>query len=286
MKTPEFFCSLSALRLASAAMLTALSACGGGAGGSGDGGGAVQVATFMDAPVHGLHFSSASQQGYTDSSGNFVYRPGETVTFSVGHLVLGSTTPSGSKITPLNLLPAGTGTTDSRLVRMLQTLQSLDEDQNPENGIRISEETHAYLRQGSVLRVDDNAVDSVTVSARLPHGFTRSADEARSHFERHKDNEDHADAGYSPGTTPLTPAVIEQPVNPSGSGLNGRLLASNCYQCHGTLGRGGFDNIRGHEASEVVEYLSRTASSDIMAAHAQGYTRAQLNAIVQYLQQP
>ena len=65
----------------------------------------------------------------------------------------------------------------------------------------------------------------------------------------------------------------------------GRLLASNCFQCHGTNGTGGFDSIRGSEADEVLEFLTKTASKDIMAAHAQGYTRAQLLKIIAYLQQ-
>jgi mono/diheme cytochrome c family protein len=65
----------------------------------------------------------------------------------------------------------------------------------------------------------------------------------------------------------------------------GRLLASNCFQCHGTNGTGGFDSIRGSEANEVLEFLTKTASKDIMAAHAQGYTRAQLLKIIAYLQQ-
>lgn len=81
-------------------------------------------------------------------------------------------------------------------------------------------------------------------------------------------------AGRSSGS------VIAQPANTAG-----RLLASNCFQCHGTLGRGGFDSIRGSDASDVVEYLRRPADSSIMAAHAQGYTTAQLQAIVNYLQQ-
>jgi hypothetical protein len=76
-----------------------------------------------------------------------------------------------------------------------------------------------------------------------------------------------------------TSTVISQPLNTAG-----RLLASNCFQCHGTGGMGGFDKIRG-DASEVKEYLTKTASSDIMAAHAQGYTSAQLDAIIKYLQQ-
>lgn len=71
-----------------------------------------------------------------------------------------------------------------------------------------------------------------------------------------------------------------QPTNTAG-----RLLASNCFQCHGTGGVGGFDNIRGKEAAEVREYLSEPANSSIMAAHAQGFTTAQINAIISYLQQ-
>jgi len=73
---------------------------------------------------------------------------------------------------------------------------------------------------------------------------------------------------------------IVQPKN-----TEGRLLASNCFQCHGTMGTGGFENIRGGEAEEVLEYMTQTASRDIMAAHAQGYTTAQLQKIIAYLQQ-
>ena len=73
--------------------------------------------------------------------------------------------------------------------------------------------------------------------------------------------------------------VVSQPANTAG-----RLLASNCFQCHGTGGQGGFDSIRG-DAAEVKKYLGKAANGDIMAAHAQGYTTAQLDAIITYLQQ-
>jgi hypothetical protein len=59
-----------------------------------------------------------------------------------------------------------------------------------------------------------------------------------------------------------------------------RLLASNCFQCHGTLGTGGFDKIRGSQASELLEFMTKTANRDIVAAHAQGDTPEQLNKIV------
>ena len=89
---------------------------------------------------------------------------------------------------------------------------------------------------------------------------------------------DLAPAGRS--RTSTATVAVAQPAN-----TEGRLLASNCFQCHGTLGMGGFDKIRGSEASEVLEFMTKTASRDIMAAHAQGYTPEQLKKIIAYLQQ-
>ncbi|MBK8862841.1 MAG: cytochrome c [Betaproteobacteria bacterium] len=66
---------------------------------------------------------------------------------------------------------------------------------------------------------------------------------------------------------------------------DGRLLASNCSQCHGTLGTSGFGEIRGSDSSELTEFATKTANGNIMAAHAQGYTPEQLLAIAAYLRQ-
>lgn len=77
-----------------------------------------------------------------------------------------------------------------------------------------------------------------------------------------------------------TPTVaITQPANTSG-----RLLASNCFQCHGTGGKGGFSNIS-RDAGDLREFLTRPANSSIMAAHAQGFTPSQVNLIISYLNQ-
>lgn len=89
------------------------------------------------------------------------------------------------------------------------------------------------------------------------------------------------DVGAPSGPAQAPAARVPQPADPTG-----RLLASNCFQCHGTGGTGGFDRIRGGDAAETVEFLRRPAGSSIMAAHAQGYTREQLEAIVAYLRQP
>ncbi len=69
--------------------------------------------------------------------------------------------------------------------------------------------------------------------------------------------------------------------------LNGRLLASNCFQCHGTNGTGGFDQLTGKTASELYGDLKEFASGredadGIMAAHAMGFSDDQLKAIANY----
>lgn len=74
---------------------------------------------------------------------------------------------------------------------------------------------------------------------------------------------------------------------PATGSLNGRLLASNCFQCHGTNGTGGFDRLAGKSASkiyrELQEFTSGGEDADgIMAAHAMGFSDAQLRAIAEY----
>ncbi len=68
----------------------------------------------------------------------------------------------------------------------------------------------------------------------------------------------------------------------------GRLLASNCFQCHGTNGNpvGGFDRLAGESASEIyeelLEFRSGKEESGIMTLHARGYTDQQLRAIADF----
>lgn len=68
----------------------------------------------------------------------------------------------------------------------------------------------------------------------------------------------------------------------------GRLLASNCFQCHGTNGNpvGGFDRLAGKSASkiyeEMLEYQSGKEGAGIMTLHARGYSEQQLRLIAEF----
>jgi cytochrome c553 len=67
----------------------------------------------------------------------------------------------------------------------------------------------------------------------------------------------------------------------------GRLLASQCAQCHGTNGGGpGFDEIAGKSARELYNELREMKYrpiEGIMDRQARGYTDAQIDLISNYL---
>lgn len=69
---------------------------------------------------------------------------------------------------------------------------------------------------------------------------------------------------------------------------DGRLLASGCFQCHGTAGqKGGFGTLAGVGKQDMLNKLnndmrSKDARSSIMIPHARGYTNQQLLLIADY----
>ena len=112
-----------------------------GCGGSGDGGGSnsapmsvVQEGVFVDSPVQGLHYETDTQSGTTDVNGKFFYMEGETVTFSMGDLVLGEAL-AAPVMTPIDMVPDATDETNPTVTNMIRFMQTLDEDNNFDNGI-------------------------------------------------------------------------------------------------------------------------------------------------------
>ncbi len=71
---------------------------------------------------------------------------------------------------------------------------------------------------------------------------------------------------------------------------DGRLLASGCFQCHGSGGVGGFERLAGRDADDTVRELQRLRAADerdagqnIMVRHARGYSDAQIRALARWL---
>lgn len=113
-----------------------ISGCGGGSDGDGDEGPALRTGVFTDSPVEGLAYQTVTLEGTTGTGGGFQYRDGETVTFTLGGLELGSA-PGASQLSPLDLVDGAT-ITNNRVTNTLVLLQSLDVDRDLNNGIQLS----------------------------------------------------------------------------------------------------------------------------------------------------
>lgn len=146
------------IALASLGLLSlALLACGGGSGGpsvgspsgSGDDGTAATTGIFVDSPVEGLRYVTDSLEGQTDAGGRFDYRAGETVEFYVGDIPIGATT-GALELSPIDLVPGATNENHPTVTNIARFLQTIDEDGNPSNGIRITEVVANLARGESV----------------------------------------------------------------------------------------------------------------------------------------
>ncbi len=96
----------------------------------------VLIGRFIDSAVEGLRFQTPTQAGVTDANGIFKYLNGEVVSFYIGDILLGSSTGI-TRITPMNLVPGDSS--NPHVINILRFVQSLDEDNNPDNGIRITD---------------------------------------------------------------------------------------------------------------------------------------------------
>lgn len=71
--------------------------------------------------------------------------------------------------------------------------------------------------------------------------------------------------------------------------LPGRVLASNCFQCHGTNGYAGELKIGEQSASSIIsdinEMKAKDPRSNIMNVHARAYTAEEIQIIANYISQ-
>lgn len=85
----------------------------------------------------------------------------------------------------------------------------------------------------------------------------------------------------------LAAATVAQAQQSSALPPAGRLLASNCFQCHGTNGysSAGFDKLVGMTADELLHKMKEMQTSGergIMNVHALGYSDAQIRSLAAF----
>jgi hypothetical protein len=146
----------------------------------------VSTGVFIDSAVEGLQYETATQSGITNSLGEYDYLPGETATYSIGGIVLGSTI-AGPVVTPLSIVPGATSATNPVVTNIVRLLLSLDSDGNPDNGITISNDVTTAANDLTVdFSVADLSADEGITSLlnNLPTIIIVSESVAQNHFNQ------------------------------------------------------------------------------------------------------
>jgi len=193
--------------------------------GGGDSGGSSSTTTvtstetgiFIDAPVEGLSYSTPTMSGYTNALGEFQYKAGETVTFKIGHFVLGSAV--GSKImTPLTL----TGETDLNNISVKATniarlLQTLDANTSNQGNIELPAALHDLnvsninLENESDLNVLLSAAQQMTLTSYILKDSIIAKNEMKNFVQLYSQYEIFQNKRYFGGTTQYY--VLNMPSN-------------------------------------------------------------------------
>lgn len=171
--------------LATTAIVLIIAGCGGGGGTSTP---STATGQFKDSNTVGLNYVSGGHSGVTGANGSFTYETGQTVTFSVGGVTLG-TSNGKSIVTPVDLVAAGSSGSTS-VKNIVRFLMMLDSDANAANGINISSSvqtdaaTWTQLDFGSA--AFDSAASAVIASVAAADGRTATlpnAAAAQTHLE-------------------------------------------------------------------------------------------------------
>ncbi len=132
--------------------------------------GKILKGVFYDSLVRGLEYETQTLSGMTNEKGEFQYRPGETVTFSIGGLILGSASGS-QRLTPADIVFEVAGDVkklrNPRCTNITRFLQSLAKGGNVENGITITDEIRNTIKRYKY-RINFNQSEVTFATMRSP----------------------------------------------------------------------------------------------------------------------
>lgn len=147
----------------------------------------IEVGYFYDSPVQGMTYRTCNQaktdciDGVTGPEGQFNYRRGDNVSFSIGNISIGEITGQ-ALVTPYNI------TTETfKSDKIIQLLHTLDNDQDASNGItldsQINELSSQSFSHGS--KIEDLEINTM-VSAIKPNTNIVSLENAKTHADKSK----------------------------------------------------------------------------------------------------
>lgn len=139
--------------------------CGGGS--SSDSESNLKDAYLIDSYVEGVeYYRNGAFENITNSNGMFSYKAGETITFKIGELELGSVSfiADDAHVTLQDLCGVRRDVVEHPCVlNLATTLQSLDSDNYPRNGIKIEETARTFFNVSHKLQELDSTEINVLI---------------------------------------------------------------------------------------------------------------------------
>ncbi len=134
---------------------------------------------LVDSAVGGVDYyinGATTPSGKTGADGSFSYKAGDTITFKIGNITLGSIksseVPEDGNVFPQDII-LGPGKrseiTDPKVTEMLKFLQTLDSDGIADNGININADSLALINPDSTINFEDGGkvLDAIDTSKTL-----------------------------------------------------------------------------------------------------------------------
>ncbi len=106
---------------------------------------------LVDAPISGVEYTCDDISGITGSNGEFNYNNTCNVVFKIGGILIGEIDTSNinedKNVLPADLIGVSRDNTeDEKVVKLIQFLQTIDDDDNPDNNIQITKEARKKLK--------------------------------------------------------------------------------------------------------------------------------------------
>lgn len=101
---------------------------------------------LIDSAVAGIRYKSGTHYGVTGSDGKYGYQNGKPVEFFIGGISLGLVEEPVPRVTPYELAGGNPG----KALKIARFLQTLDNDDNAENGIVINDVIHSLAENASL----------------------------------------------------------------------------------------------------------------------------------------
>jgi len=131
----------------------------------------IQTGTFVDAPVKGLHYTSDTQDDFTNDKGEFKYKAGEKITFKLGHLTLGTVT-AVDLITPYTIAgDANISNPSIKATNIALLLQNFDGNRSNTNILDVSKFKNSgdfdlsYINLDSTTNSIENEISSLLATS-------------------------------------------------------------------------------------------------------------------------